>query len=127
MLGEHRDADRGLDLEREAADDDGLLEHLQHAADDGIDRLAVGDVAQQDRELVAAEAGDRRGAAQHAVEPRADPLEQQVAVVVAERVVHVLEAVEVHQHHGGGRLRRPAWLIAAWIASWNIARFGEAR
>jgi hypothetical protein len=28
VLGEHRDADRGLDLEREAADDDRLLEHL---------------------------------------------------------------------------------------------------
>src|SRR3954462_14779838 len=43
---------------------------------------------------VAGGGGGGGGVAQHAVEPGADPLEQQVAVVVAERVVDVLEAVQ---------------------------------
>ena len=50
-------------------------------------------------ELVAAEAGDGVGGAQRRLEPLGDLLEQHVAVVVAERVVDLLEVVEVHDHH----------------------------
>ena len=80
----------------------------------------------QHAELVAAEAGDRvagRGAPR---EPRPDLLQQLVAVDVAERVVDLLEAVEVHEHHadpGAGRAARSA---SAWSTrSWKSIRFGQ--
>ena len=59
----------------------------------------VADLGQQHDELVAAEPGDHAGLRENGADPVRDLLEQQVAVVMAERVVHVLEAVEVHQHH----------------------------
>src|SRR5207302_5799496 len=49
-------------------------------------------------ELVATEARDALRVTEDALQPRPDPLKQEVAVVVAERVVDVLEAVEVHEH-----------------------------
>ena len=57
---------------------------------------------QQDAELVAAQAGDRVGVAQRALQPRGDLLQQQVAHVMAERVVDLLEVVEIHDHDHGG-------------------------
>ena len=60
------------------------------------------DVREQDAELVAAEAGDRVGVAQGALQPRGDLLQQQVAHVVPERVVDLLEVVEIHDHDHGG-------------------------
>ena len=100
VVREERDADRALALQCQAADHHRLLEHLEHAADDRDHRLPIGDLGQQDRELVATEARDALRVAEDALQPRPDPLKQEVAVVVAERVVDVLEAVEVHQHHG---------------------------
>ena len=61
--------------------------------------LRIGELAHEDAELVAAEPRDRVAAAQHRLEPAGELDEQQVAVAVAERVVDLLEAVEVHQQH----------------------------
>ena len=61
------------------------------------DRLGVGRVGQDDRELVAAEAGEHVAGAQHRAQTRADLLEHEVAGAVAERVVELLEAVEVDE------------------------------
>ena len=63
---------------------------------------------QQDAELVAAEAGHGVAGRAARVAAAADLLEQHVAVVVAERVVDLLEVVEVHEHHGGRVSRRAA-------------------
>ena len=98
VVGEERDADRALALQCQAADHHRLLEHLEHAADDRDHRLPIGYLGQQDRELVATEARDALRVTEDALQPRPDPLKQEVAVVVAERVVDVLEAVEVHEH-----------------------------
>ena len=57
----------------------------------------VGEVRQQDDELVAAEPGDAVALPHDPRQPRPDLLKQQVAVVVAERVVDLLETVEVEQ------------------------------
>ena len=100
MLGVDRDADRALALEREAADDDRLLERLEQPLGDERAGVAVAHLGDQDAELVAAEAGDHLAVAEHALEALGHALEKEVAVVVAERVVDLLEAVEVHQHHG---------------------------
>ncbi len=58
---------------------------------------------QEHAELVAAEAGDGVRVAQAGDEALADELQQHVAVIVPERVVHVLEAVEI-EHHQRQRL-----------------------
>ena len=62
--------------------------------------------ARQDPELVAAEPRDRVAVAQAADEPLGDELEEHVAVLVAERVVDLLELVEVHDQERQ-RLARP--------------------
>jgi hypothetical protein len=65
-------------------------------------------VADQQHELVAAEASGAVTGAQHAVDPACDRPEQLVAGVVAEAVVDVLEVVEVEHVH-----RRPARIVGA--------------
>src|SRR3954467_8416499 len=49
--------------------------------------------------LAPADARDRVGAAQRAGQPAGDLAQQLVPGVVAERVVDLLEAVHVHDHH----------------------------
>ena len=87
--GRHRDA---LALERQAP----LADRLEHALGDALRGVAVG-VAQQDGELVAAEAGDHVGLADAVVQRAADRADDLVAGLVAAGVVDVLEAVEVEQ------------------------------
>ena len=65
---------------------------------------------QEDAELVAADPGDRPRAAQGITEPRPDPLEEEVAVVMTERVVDLLEAVEVDQQQREGDARFTAFV-----------------
>ena len=67
---------------------------------------------QQDRELVAAEAGDGVAVADAVLQAPGELDQQQIADVVAERVVDLLEAVEIEQQQrqrvGGARRRRAA-------------------
>ena len=64
---------------------------------------------QQDDELVAAVAGHRVASARHArPEAQRNLLQQHVALVVAERVVEALEAVEVDEQHAAGVPVAPA-------------------
>ena len=60
---------------------------------------------EQQRELVAAQPRQRVRGAHHLVEAARDSAQQLVSHVVAERVVHLLEAVEVHEQHGQHLLR----------------------
>ena len=64
---------------------------------------------EEDGELVAAQPGDEAVGADRRRQPGADLDQQQVALLVAEGVVDVLEAVEVEDHDrgAGGRGRRP--------------------
>jgi hypothetical protein len=55
---------------------------------------------EDDRELVAAQPRERVVLAQQLLQPRADLAQHLVAGVVAERVVELLEAVEVDQQQG---------------------------
>ena len=58
---------------------------------------------QQDREFVAAQPGHRAsGTLDGIAQARSDFAQQQVADLVTERVVDVLEVIEVHQHDGDG-------------------------
>ena len=98
MLREQRDADADADLEPEAVGD---LERPLHRVHDPFGHAAgtleVGGRRQQDRELVAAEPRDRVAVADAVVETPGEMDQEQVAEMVAERVVDLLEAIEVEQ------------------------------
>ena len=116
VLAGERDADARGQRHGHLGQVERLLEAGQQLARDGarLDRRVQ--VGQADRELVAAQPRDRVGPAQRGAQPLGDLAQQQVAGVVAERVVDVLEAVEVEQQQadvgpvavgGGQRLLEP--------------------
>jgi len=76
----------------------------------GGDRLqgrVIESARRDDGELVAAEAGHQVVAAQGAGEPLSDAADQLIAHRVTERVVDVLEMVEIDVEHGRGRTALP--------------------
>ena len=64
------------------------------------DSLVLGDLLEQERELVSAKSRHRVARADNAVESPRDLLQQLIAGVVAETVVYLLEAVEIDQQDG---------------------------
>ncbi len=100
VLGIERDADAGADFEHLRLDDEGLLEGVENAARGERGRLSVRGARENDGEFVAAEAGHEVFAAELVVETERDLAQESVAEVMAERVVHFLEAIEIHQHQG---------------------------
>ena len=117
VVGLQRDADRGAELDGDAGDVEregqGTVQARGHLADGA----AMGHDG-QDGELVAAEAGQDVVAAQQLAQARGDVDEQAIALLVAHRVVDLLEAVEVDEHEGGegavatgGRQRPGAVLV----------------
>ncbi len=100
---DHRDADRGADHDVLAVDrvgradrGDQALGHRHHLG------VVVADRGNH-RELVAAEAGHQVVAAQRVRQPQRNAADQFVADRMAERVVDVLEMVEIDIEHGGRR------------------------
>ena len=75
-------------------------QRLEHRSAVSAASSALLDVLQQDRELVAAEAGRGVAGADARVEPLGDLDEHLVAGSVAEAVVDGLEVVEVEEHDG---------------------------
>lgn len=59
-------------------------------------------VLAQDDELVTAEPGEGVHGTQRGLQPGGDPHEQPVACLVPERVVHLLDPVEVQKQHADG-------------------------
>ena len=102
VLGVERDPDARLDLDADVLELEALGDRRAHAGRRVERVLGAADVGEQDGELVAAEAGDRVARPQRRGQALADRAQQQVAVVVAERVVDLLEAVEVDHQHGDG-------------------------
>jgi hypothetical protein len=94
--GVEGDADARTDAQLAARDPDRLGERAQEASRDRACLRLVGPV-EEDGELVSSEPRQRVAGAKLRVEPLGDDLEQLVAGVVAEAVVHLLEAVEVDQ------------------------------
>ena len=99
------DADAGAQVQALALEHHGRGEHLEQALDE---HLGLARAAGEDRELVAAQAGDGVVGAQRVAQPLAADLEQAVAGGVAERVVDLLEVVEVEEgdHRGLARGER---------------------
>ena len=98
VLGVVGHAHARLGGERHALQLERLLQGVVQALGD---LPGTGDVRarQEDGELVAAHPGDRVPGAQRRAQPRADLLEQEVAVGVAHGVVDLLEPVEVDDQH----------------------------
>jgi hypothetical protein len=110
------DADRRLDTQREAVYDHRAFDRLAKPLDHLDDCGPLGFRRKQDAELVSPEAGDRVVRAQGVVETGRELFQQRIAGVVAERVVDLLEAVEVHHQHGDAAalaLRRQDRLLDA--------------
>ena len=78
------------------------------------------------RELVAAEPRERVAAPQRVAQPLGDVAQQPVAVVVAERVVDLLEAVEVDQQQADQSRRAAARRAVARRDAAGTARSGSA-
>ena len=95
--GAHRDPDARSDGDLPAADVERLLERGADAARHRLDLERTFDVLEQDGELVAAEPSDQVAFANAAREPLHDGPQQHVAGLVAERLVHDLEPVEIEQ------------------------------
>ena len=83
-----------LDLER-------LAQDVEHAFGDQFRPGVEAGAFHEHHELVAAEPTDGIAVAQHRGQPHRDRLEQLVAGTVPERVVDVLEPVEVDEQRGG--------------------------
>ena len=125
-VGDERDADARPHVDGVAVDDERRLERLLDLPDDGRGAGQVGALARQDPELVAAEARDRVAVAQAADEALGDELQQHVAVLVAERVVDLLELVEVETRSASGSPVRSAARIAWSTRSPNSTRLGRS-
>ena len=108
VVGQARDADRRVDVQRQLAEHERRDEQPAHASGQPFGVRDGAHVGQQDRELVATQPGDDVVVPQRAAQPLRDLLQQLVAAVVAERVVDVLEPVDVQEHEpdaGAGLLR----------------------
>ena len=81
----------------------GRADRGDDASGDRLQRIGIGCAGGDDGEFVAAEPRDEIVAAHDAAQPLRDVEDQLVADMVAERVVDVLEVVEVDVEHGRGR------------------------
>jgi hypothetical protein len=90
------DAEAGREHDLVAVQGDRRRQSLQHALSDrlGLD-LHVARLVDEDRELVTAETGHGVATAHHPEQPSRDVLQETITGLVAQSVVHVLEAVEV--------------------------------
>jgi hypothetical protein len=100
VVAGHRDPDAGLDVEGDPVGLDATDEGGQRPGRELLGGLRALDARQQDGELVTAEPRDGVGAAHRAAQPFGHRLQHHVAVGVAERVVDLLEPVEVDEHEG---------------------------
>ncbi len=79
--------------------DERMLEVVEHLARGKLRAIDVGG-RQHHRELIAAEPRDRIGRAQRVAQARRHFLQHLIAGVMPERVVDLLEAIEIEQQHG---------------------------
>ena len=98
VIRRDRHADRSTDDRAQAVDRIGLREHLDQLTAQIPQHAAIVDIGQHDLELVAPDAADIAHVADHLLQPRRELLEQFVARRVAQRIVDLLEAVEIEHH-----------------------------
>ena len=84
----------------------GAAERVEHARRERLALLERFDRRLQNDELVAAEARDDVGVADGVAQPLGDRLQQHVAAGMAQRVVDLLELVEIDEVDGAHIVRR---------------------
>ncbi len=94
---EQHDADTGFDGDITALECDRTGDSCNHLAREALDRGPIAAFRNHDRELVAAEAGEEMVLCKNASDQLRNLDEKLVAGGVAERVVDLLEAVEIEQ------------------------------
>src|SRR4051794_15493578 len=99
MVGEHRDPDTRADAKWEAGGFERRRELLLHALDARENVVAAGHDPQEHGELVAAEPRREVVATSGAPQPGCDLLQHDVADVVAETVVDLLDPIEVDERY----------------------------
>src|SRR5437867_10790583 len=97
MARTQRDADTGSNAQLEAFGMKGLLDGLQNASCHHLDAALVGS-GQQDRELVASQTRNGVPLGERPFNTTSDLLQQDVPDAMAQRVVDLLEPVEIHDH-----------------------------
>ncbi len=101
VLERQRDADAGADVDVAAVDLERLAQHLDNALRQEFGGLAlVAFAGLNDGEFVAAEPGQYVGLAQQRFQSSRHFDQQRVAGGMAERIVDLLEAIEVQQENG---------------------------
>ena len=93
-----RDPDARADRDRAVAQLQRVGERVEDALRDASGLVGRVEIVDEDRELVAAEPGDRVEVAEVRVESVGDRDQERVAGEVTEAVVHVLEPVEIDDH-----------------------------
>ncbi len=104
VLGEDADSDRCGDVELAPFDMEGIADGFEDLLGDERGVLGMTELGQEQRELVAAEAGHRVAVAHARLNPRRHGLQKLVADVVAEGIVDDLETIEVEEQHGHARV-----------------------
>src|SRR5690606_31621606 len=99
------DPDAGADDRAAAFDRIGLRDHLDDPLRDLAELAAIVSVRNDHLELVTAQAPDLRRRRHDALQTLRDLLEQVVSRGMAERVVDLLEAIEVEHQQGAAALR----------------------
>ncbi len=123
-----RDADARVDRQRKLLDDDRRIECRMNAPG-GLVAVPQLIAAQQHGELVAAKARDRVGSPEYRLQARRDFAQKLIPRRVAERVVDLLEAVEVEQHHRDRlpfAFRSPQRQLHAILEEATIGKPGQA-
>ena len=124
VVGRQRDADAGADDDLMPVDLVGLAERGHDAPGQRRRFVAAGDRRLHDDELVAAEARDDVGRAHQPAQAIGHGAQEHVAARMAERVVDLLELVEVDEHDGA-RLIAGAAASARSICSRRKTRLGS--
>ena len=99
VVGIHRDADRRRHVDVVLLDLERLRDRVEQLLRDAAEHRRIVEILDDHHELVAAQAREQIGLAQRAGQRRGHPLQELVADAMAERVVDVLEAVEVDEQH----------------------------
>ena len=101
VFGIERNPDARLDLEREPFEQGWKAYRLSGLLGDLDGGGGVPNVSEHDAELVSSETSDRVCIAEHCAQTTCDLLQQEVAPLVSERVVDLLEAVEIDDEDRG--------------------------
>ena len=100
VLGVDGGSEAGGDDRGSTGQDDGALERALNRVDAVADGAVIGERGGEDNELVSAKAGEGVGRVEGVAEVAGDLAQDLVAGMVSERIVDLLEAVEVEQQQG---------------------------